>query len=83
MSHTFNAEVNVRSFYFTKGMRCFPRTVEFQGSELNFLETGLRCLVQTGQSMVQIFNMTDGYNAYRLKFEPQANLWTLLTMKSL
>jgi hypothetical protein len=85
MSYTFNTEVSVRSFYFTKGngMRCFPRMIEFQGKELSFLDNGLRCLVQTGQSIVQIFNMTDGRNAYRLKFEPQDNLWTLLTMKSL
>jgi hypothetical protein len=83
MSHTINKEVNVLSFYFSRGetSRCFPRRIEVDGRQLDFLESGLRCLVQKGQSMVQVFNMTDGRNQYHLKFEPQQNLWTLLTMR--
>ncbi len=78
-------EVNVLSFYFEngRGSRCFPRTVELADQQLNFLETGLRCLVQHGQEMIQIFNMSDGQKLYRLSFEPGARTWKLLGSRPL
>lgn len=80
MSH--NTEVNVTSFYFNQN-RVFPRQVEFEGRELSFLENGLRCLVQKGQGLVQIFNMTDGQTLYRLSFEPGNRTWKLLSSRAL
>lgn len=80
MSH--NQEINVTSFYFNN-RHCFPRQIEFDGESLNFLETGLRCLVQKGQELIQIFNMTDGYRLYRLSFEPGNRTWKLLSSRSL
>ncbi|HSX46731.1 MAG TPA: hypothetical protein VLF87_01940 [Patescibacteria group bacterium] len=80
MSH--NAEINVTSFYFAKS-HCFPRAIEFDGGQLSFLENGLRCLVQRGQELVQIFNMTDGSKLYRLSFEPGNRTWKLLSSRVL
>lgn len=80
MSH--NQEVNVVSYYFTKS-RCFPRQIEVEGESLSFLENGLRCLVQKGQDLIQIFNMTDGQKLYRLSFEPGNRTWKLLNTRSL
>ncbi len=77
-----NQNVNVVSYYFRQN-RCFPRQVELEGRQLNFLETGLRCLVQKGQELVQIFNMTDGSMLYRLSFEPGNRRWTLLSSRRL
>ena len=74
--------VNVTSFYF-RNSRVFPRRVEFDGEQLNFLETGLRCLVQKGQDFIQIFNMSDGKKLYRLSFEPGSRTWKLLSSRSL
>lgn len=80
MSH--NQEVIVTSFYFNKN-RVFPRHIEMDGRELNFLETGLRCLVQKGQDLIQIFNMSDGEKLYRLSFEPGNRTWKLLSSRAL
>lgn len=80
MSH--NQEINVTSFYFDES-RCFPRQIELGGERLSFLENGLRCLVQKGQELVQIFNMSDGQKLYRLSFEPGNRTWTLLSSRSL
>ena len=78
----FDQEVNVTSFYF-KNSRVFPRRIELEGEQLNFLETGLRCLVQKGQEFIQIFNMSDGQRLYRLSFEPGSRTWKLLTTRAL
>ena len=77
-------DVNVVSYYFTRGTnRCFPRQIEMEGARLSFLENGLRCLVQKGQDIIQIFNMTDGSKLYRLSFEPGSRTWKLLSSRSL
>ena len=79
---SYNQEINVTSVYFQNG-RSFPRQAHFNGRELNFLQDGLRCLVQKGQDLVQIFNMSDGQTLYRLSFEPGSRTWTLLNSRAL
>ena len=79
-------EVSVTSFYFPHGstLKSFPRRIEDeQGRQLNFLESGLRVMVKKGQELIEIFNMTDGQNLYRLSFEPQNNSWKLLGSRAL
>jgi len=79
-------EVSVTSFYFTKGnaRKSFPRRIELeQGTQINFVEEGLRCVIQKGQELLEIFNMTDGTNLYRLGFTPNNNSWRLLSTRSL
>ena len=82
MTHVLNLDVDVTSFYFTNG-KLFPRRVAFNNKDLVFIEDGLRCLVNKGQELVEIFNMSDGRDQYRLKFEPAAQHWTLLTKRAL
>ncbi len=74
--------VDVTAYYF-QASRCFPSRIEVDGQSLSFLETGLRCLVQKGQELIQIFNMTDGQKLYRLSFEPGSRTWKLLSTRSL
>ena len=80
-------EVNVTSFYFAKcasANKSFPRRIETEeGKQINFIENGLRCVVQKGQELIQIFNMTDGEKLYRLGFEPTNNSWKLLSTRVL
>ena len=79
-------EISVTSFYFASGnvSKIFPRRIETEeGSQINFIESGLRCVVQKGQELVQIFNMTDGKKLYRLGFEPAKNSWKLLSTRAL
>ncbi len=79
---SYNQEINVTAFYF-RDSRVFPRRIEFDGESLSFLETGLRCLVQKGAELVQIFNMSDGSKLYRLSFEPGSRTWKLLSSRNL
>ena len=79
-------EISVTSFYFAKGNvnKSFPRRIETEeGRQINFAENGLRCVVQKGQELIQIFNMTDGQMLYRLGFEPTNNTWKLLSTRAL
>ncbi len=79
-------EVSVTAFYFAAGstQKSFPRRIEDdQGHQLNFLENGLRCIVKKGQELIEIFNMTDGQQLYRLSFEPGNNSWKLLGSRAL
>jgi hypothetical protein len=81
---TINKEVSVTAVYFrnNRELRSFPKRIEFEGREYTFLD-GLRYLIQKGQRLIQIFDMTDGQNAYRLRFDTQEKLWTLVTMDDL
>jgi hypothetical protein len=55
--------------------------MEYEGREYTFLESGLRYLFKKGQELVEVFDMTDGSYDYRLKFDPNAHVWTLVGMK--
>lgn len=74
-------EVNVPELYFKNEGRltAFPRRVELDGREYTFMD-GLRYLVQKGQQLVQVFDMTDGAHDYRLHFDDAQRLWTLVDM---
>jgi hypothetical protein len=77
-----NKEVSVTALYFRNNgqMKSFPKRMEYDGREYTFVESGLRFLVQKGQQLTQIFDMTDGMTNYRLKFDNRQQLWTLVDM---
>ncbi len=78
-----NKEVNVNALYFrgNGNFKAFPKRMEFNGREYTFQESGLQLLIQKGQSMVKLFEMTDGENSFRLRFDPTQHAWTLLNMQ--
>lgn len=78
-----NKEVNVTSVYFRPGrhLKGFPKRMEYEGREYTFLESGLRYLVRKGQELIEIFDMTDGQQDYRLRFDADAQAWTLIGIK--
>jgi len=80
-----NKEVTITGLYFRGGHRIksFPKRLEFDGQENPFVESGLRYLIQKGQKLVELFDMTDGVSSYRLKFETDQNTWTLVGMSDL
>lgn len=82
MTYQLNEIVDVTGYYFAKG-RSFPSRVQYGSKELYFEPTGLRCLVKKGQEFFEIFNMSDGRDQYRLKFEPAGRNWTLLTRRAM
>ena len=74
-------EVNVPELYFKNEgrLKTFPRRMEFDGREYTFMD-GLRYLVQKGQNLIQVFDMTDGSRDYRLQFDDNQHSWTLVDM---
>ncbi|MEK7153680.1 MAG: hypothetical protein AAB834_07035, partial [Patescibacteria group bacterium] len=74
--------VAVTAVYFqnNRELKSFPKRMEFDGREYTFIESGLRYLVQKGQRLIQIFDMTDGVADYRLRFDDRQKLWTLVDM---
>jgi len=77
---TVNKEVSVTALYFRSNgnLKSFPKRIEYEGREVTFLESGLRYLIHKGQRLTQIFDMTDGVANYRLRFDDQDKLWTLV-----
>lgn len=78
---TINEEVNITAVYFRNksNLRSFPRRMEYKNQEYTFHD-GLQYLVQKGQRAVRFFDMTDGSNKYRLKFDDGAFTWTLVSI---
>jgi hypothetical protein len=50
------------------------------GREYTFVD-GIRYLVNKGQELIKLFDMSDGENQYRLRVDG-ANHWTLVGMKA-
>lgn len=76
-----NETVDVNSFYFASsfgGIKTFPRQIELNQKKLTFND-GLQYLVQKGQHVVRLFDMSDGETTYRLRYEN--NIWTLVGTK--
>lgn len=78
-----NQEVTITGLYFTakpsdRSLKGYPKRMEYEGREYTFLESGLRYLLQKGQQLFEVFDMTDGERAFRLKFDPEQRVWTLV-----
>lgn len=75
-----NKNVEVNSFYFTTGrsFKSFPARVTLGDQQFSF-KSGLQMLVQRGEEVVRLFNMTDGLTNYRLRQEN--NQWTLIGLE--
>jgi hypothetical protein len=85
MKTTINQEITVTALSFKgKGeFKSVPRRIQFGDKEVTFIDTGIQYLVQKGQHMVKLFDMTDGIQNYRLKFDPEQWTWTLLGIQDL
>ena len=76
---TLNREINVTGYYFQgKTMQSFPSQIEFDNQQINFAEAGMRYLIKKGQNFVRLFDATAGDTTYRLKYDPEQLLWTLV-----
>lgn len=80
-----NKEISVNSLSFRgRGkFKSFPKQITIDTEEVTFVETGMRYLLQKGQSVVQLFDMTDGHKNYRLQFDSSNFTWTLLNVSTL
>ncbi len=78
-----NKEVAVTALYFrgNQQFKSFPKRIEYDNKEVTFLESGMQYLVQKGRRLVRLFDMTDGQATYRLKFDPEQLIWTLVRVQ--
>lgn len=77
-----NKEVNVTAWYFRnrpQDFASYPRRIELGDREYTFAE-GLRVRIRKGKQALQLFDMTDGRQNYRLQFDDQQQTWTLLSI---
>jgi len=79
-----NSEVDVTAWFFrpepkTHRLKSYPKRMTWGGREYNFATDGLRYLVQQGQKLVQLFDMSDGQATYRLRQEDDH--WTLIGIR--
>lgn len=80
-------EVEITSLYFRatpnkKRMESFPKKMVYGGREYTFIEQGMRYLIEKGQELVKLFDVSDGQNQFRLRLD-NVNHWTLVDMKEL
>ncbi|MDL2362770.1 MAG: hypothetical protein QFB86_00090 [Patescibacteria group bacterium] len=79
-------EVQITSVYFRNNpgqqrLESYPRRMVVDGREVNFIEQGMRYLVQKGQDFVKLFDVSDGQTQYRLRLDASDH-WTLVGMRA-
>lgn len=75
-------EVTVTAVYFgtnTQTIKTFPKSIECDDTIYTFSE-GLKLVIQKGQNLINIFDMTDGQAHYRLRNDVTARSWKLLSI---
>lgn len=79
-----NKVINVNAFYFNgrapQRLKSFPKRMELDGTQYTFVESGLSYLIQKGKEVVQLFDMSDGYNTFRLRHSDGE--WRLIGMRA-
>lgn len=80
MTQTINKEIEVNAFYFNQGQnfKSFPRAITFEHKRYTF-QDGLQMLVQKGADAIRFFDMTDGFNNFRLREENDQ--WFLISLR--
>lgn len=84
---TFDEQtVEITSVYFRNNRSkqrfdSYPRRMVYDGREYTFMESGMRYLVQKGQELIRLFDMTDGQNDYRLRVDGNEH-WSLVGIKT-
>jgi len=77
-----NEQVAITQMGFKKNLTAYPRRMEFRGTMYDFLDAGLRCLVNTSGRVAEIITMTDGQSQFRLRTDNHGGNWTLLSIVS-
>ena len=79
---TINREVNVTALYFRnkKNLKSFPKRMEFDGHQYEFIESGLQYKIVKEDMDLRLFDMTDGSANYRLRFDYKQLTWTLVSI---
>ena len=84
-SVTVNQPIDITALGFTraKGPRLssWPRRMVSQDQEYSFVELSMQYLVQKGQELIRLFDVSDGQTVFRLRQNPGGQ-WTLISTKA-
>ncbi|MEI6751326.1 MAG: hypothetical protein WCK69_02105 [Candidatus Saccharibacteria bacterium] len=72
-------EINAYQFINRRGVSGVPRIITVENQRYSFVDSGLQYLIQKGQHLIRLFDMTDGQQTYRLRLEDEC--WTLVGIK--
>ncbi|HEY5267818.1 MAG TPA: hypothetical protein VII94_01635 [Candidatus Saccharimonadales bacterium] len=59
---------------------CFPAKMKYKNQLIEFSELGFKHPTFRGKKMIHIFEMSDGINDYRLEFDAESLIWTLIAI---
>ncbi|MBC7546146.1 hypothetical protein H7171_00185 [Candidatus Saccharibacteria bacterium] len=64
------------------GSLCMPYKMRWRGREIIMTELALRHPTVAGKRMIHVFHVSDGVNGYRLEFDAEVLIWTLVCLIS-
>ncbi len=64
----------------TKGQKCQPYKMRFNGREIIFQKLAFRHPTTKGARMLHVMDVSDGSNDYRLEFDAESLQWRLISM---
>jgi hypothetical protein len=79
---TIDQTVNISAFYFKnreEHLTSFPKQMEYAGRQYYFQGGALRYLVHKGQQLIQLFDVSDGQETFRLR--QAGDEWRLISVK--
>ena len=80
MKNLINTPVTITSMGFGRDMRAIPRRMEYEGNSIDFIDNGLRMIVQKGERIAQVLTMSDGDRDFHLRSDNHGGSWTLLSI---
>jgi len=82
-NNTFiNEVVAITMMGFKKNLSPYPRRMEFRGVVYDFIDAGLRCLVNRGGHTAEVITLSDGHAYYHLRSDNHGGNWTLLSIEA-
>lgn len=61
-------------------MTCVPWKMKYGIHEIVFTKLGMRHSTAKGKRMIHVFDMSDGVNDYRIEFDAERLIWTLVSI---
>ena len=76
-----NEDVTITALAFrnNRDFATLPKRMEYRGSSYTFMG-GLQYLIKKGDSILRIFDMSDGNTTYRLRTDADQVNWTLVAI---
>ena len=80
-----NQPIDITALGFTRAkgprLQSWHRRMVWQEKEYSFAELSMQYLVQKGQELIHLFDVSDGQTIFRLRQNPEGQ-WTLISTKA-